>query len=460
MSQIKDIEENIQEESTEITHPETLSVWGLAWPPIVGNLLFASVGVISIKAVGTLGAEAVAAVGTGQRMVWVFQALLMAVMTGTTALVARAVGSKNMIEAAHVTRLAIGVSIALSLITTLVIVLFAEKFIGIFGLDPVAQELAVTYLTISILFIPFMAIGMVIGAALRAAGDVKTPMYIGIFTNIIAIYLLLGLVNGQYGMPKLGILGAALAMGISFTIGAAIQLYLWLANKLVVPLGKAGAFTKERLRQLITISYPAGIESFVFQFGMLSFFWIVAMYGTEEVAAYNIGVNILMLSFILGNGFSVAAATLSGQFLGASDPVAAYKSGYQAAGMTMLAMSLSGLLLAFFAEPIAWFFIQDEEVVKYAVIFVWIFALAQPFMALEFSLGSTLRGAGDTRSPLVITIIGLLVIRVPIAFLLYYLEMPVQWIFATLIIDYFVKGILLITRYRSKRWMKVLKTSS
>jgi putative MATE family efflux protein len=460
MSQIKDIEENIQEESTEITHPETLSVWGLAWPPIVGNLLFASVGVISIKAVGTLGAEAVAAVGTGQRMVWVFQALLMAVMTGTTALVARAVGSKNMIEAAHVTRLAIGVSIALSLVTTLVIVLFAEKFIGIFGLDPVAQELAVTYLTISILFIPFMAIGMVIGAALRAAGDVKTPMYIGIFTNIIAIYLLLGLVNGQYGMPKLGILGAALAMGISFTIGAAIQLYLWLANKLVVPLGKAGSFTKERLRQLITISYPAGIESFVFQFGMLSFFWIVAMYGTEEVAAYNIGVNILMLSFILGNGFSVAAATLSGQFLGASDPVAAYKSGYQAAGMTMLAMSLSGLLLAFFAEPIAWFFIKDEEVVKFAVIFVWIFAMAQPFMALEFSLGSTLRGAGDTRSPLVITIIGLLIIRVPIAFLLYYLEMPVQWIFATLIIDYFVKGILLITRYRSKRWMKVLKTSS
>lgn len=460
MSQIKDIEENIQEESTEITHPETLSVWGLAWPPIVGNLLFASVGVISIKAVGTLGAEAVAAVGTGQRMVWVFQALLMAVMTGTTALVARAVGSKNMIEAAHVTRLAIGVSIALSLITTLVIVLFAEKFIGIFGLDPVAQELAVTYLTISILFIPFMAIGMVIGAALRAAGDVKTPMYIGIFTNIIAIYLLLGLVNGQYGMPKLGILGAALAMGISFTIGAAIQLYLWLANKLVVPIGKAGSFTKERLRQLITISYPAGIESFVFQFGMLSFFWIVAMYGTEEVAAYNIGVNILMLSFILGNGFSVAAATLSGQFLGASDPVAAYKSGYQAAGMTMLAMSLSGLLLAFFAEPIAWFFIKDEEVVKFAVIFVWIFAMAQPFMALEFSLGSTLRGAGDTRSPLVITIIGLLIIRVPIAFLLYYLEMPVQWIFATLIIDYFVKGILLITRYRSKRWMKVLKTSS
>ena len=460
MSQSKDLEDNFQEESTEISHPETLSVWGLAWPPILGNILFSSVGIIAIKAVGSLGAEAVAAVGTGQRMVWVFQALVMAVMTGTTALVARAVGSKDMIEAAHVTRLAIGVSLLVSLFTTLLIVLFAEQMIGIFSLDPVAHELAVTYLSISILFIPFMTFGMVIGASLRAAGDVKTPMYIGIFTNIIAIYLLLGLVNGQYGMPKLGIVGAAIAMGISFTVGTAIQLYLWLANKLIIPVGTKGSFTKKRFQQLVSVSYPAGVESFVFQFGMLSFFWIVAMYGTKQVAAYNIGVNILMFSFILGNGFSVAAATLSGQFLGASNPDAAYKSGYQAAGMTMLAMSLSGLLLAFFAEPIAWFFIQDEEVVKYAVIFVWIFAMSQPFMALEFSLGSTLRGAGDTRSPLVITIIGLLFIRVPLAFLLYYLEMPVQWIFATLIIDYIVKGTLLILRYRSRRWMRVLKTST
>ena len=446
-----------EQESIEISHPETLSVWGLAWPPILGNLLWSSVGIISIKAVGSLGAEAVAAVGTGQRLVWVFQALLMAVMTGTTALVARAVGSKDMLEAAHVTRLAIYVSLILSIVTTLVTIFFAEELISIFGLDPVTQELAVTYLNVSIIFIPFMTFGMVIGASLRAAGDVKTPMYIGIITNILAIYLLLGLVNGQYGMPKLGIVGAALAMGISFILGSAIQLYLWMAGKLVVPLGKAGSYTKERLNQLVTVSYPAGIESMVFQFGMLAFFWIVAMYGTAEVAAYNIGVNILMLSFILGNGFSVAAATLSGQFLGASNPEGAYKSAYQSAGMTVLAMSLSGLLLAFFAEPIAWFFIQDQEVVRYAVIFVWIFAISQPFMELEFSLGSTLRGAGDTRSPLIITIVGLLLVRVPIAFLLYYLEMPVQWIFATLIFDYFAKGVLLILRYKSRRWMKVLK---
>ena len=85
--------QKILDESLEITHPESLSVWGLAWPSILSNLLFASVGMVSIKMVGSLGAEAVAAVGTGQRIFWVFQALLMAVMAGTTALVARAIGS-------------------------------------------------------------------------------------------------------------------------------------------------------------------------------------------------------------------------------------------------------------------------------------------------------------------------------------------------------------------------------
>ena len=85
----QDISESEQagKQHTEVSHPESLSVWGLAWPSILNNLLFASVGLVAIKAVGNLGAGPVAAVGTGQRIFWVFQALLMAVMAGTTALV-------------------------------------------------------------------------------------------------------------------------------------------------------------------------------------------------------------------------------------------------------------------------------------------------------------------------------------------------------------------------------------
>jgi putative MATE family efflux protein len=301
---------------------------------------------------------------------------------------------------------------------------------------------------------------MVLGTAQRAAGDAKTPLYIGLLTNVVNIFLLLGLVEGRYGMPQMGVVGAALAGGLAFTFNSLLVLALWFGKRLAVSIGKAGSMTRERLGQLITISYPAGLESFIFQFGMLSFFWIVALYGTDAVAAYGIGVNVLMLSFTVGNGFAIAGATLTGQHLGASDPDKAYESGFKAALMTVLSMGTLGIILAVFSRELATFFIDDIDVVDKAVIFVWMLGIMQPFMAIEFSIGGAVRGAGDTKSPLIITMIGLVLVRVPLAYLFYSLGLSIEWIYATLIADYFLKGVLLAMRYKSRRWMKVLNTNS
>jgi putative MATE family efflux protein len=459
MSNITDDPGEIDEPG-EIPHPESLSVWGLAWPSILNNLLFASVGLVAIKAVGSLGAEAVAAVGTGQRIFWVFQALLMAIMAGTTALVARSIGGGNPVEAAQVTRASLGLCLLISVITALIFWLGAEQMIGAFGLDEVSQELSIQYTIILVTFTPVFAISMVLSTAQRAAGDTKTPLYIAVFTNILNIFLLVGLVNGRFGMPDLGIVGAALAAGISFTFNSFVVLFLWYTKRLAIETGTPGSMSKERMKQLFSISYPAGMESFIFQFGMLAFFWIVALYGTDAVAAYNIGTNVLMLSFTVGMGFAIAGSTLTGQYLGASDPDGAYDSAFKATSLTMLSMGSLGIILAIFSRDLATFFIDDPDVVSKAVVFVWILGIMQPFMALQFSLGGAVRGAGDTKSPLIITLIGLVLVRVPLAILVYKLGLPVEWIFATLIADYFIQGVLLIIRFRSRRWMKVLNTDA
>jgi len=354
----------------------------------------------------------------------------------------------------------LGLCLIIAFITAFVFWLGAEKILGVFGLDEDSQRLSVLYTTILVSFTPVFAISMVLATAQRAAGDVKKPLYIGVFTNIINIFLLTGLVNGKFGFPEMGIVGAALAAGISFTLNSILVIGLWLTKNLAVYTGKPGSMTKERMKQLISISYPAGMESFIFQFGMLAFFWIVALYGTNAVAAYNIGVNVLMVSFTVGMGFAIAGSTLTGQYLGASDPDGAYDSGYKAAGLTILSMGTLGIILAIFSRELASFFINDPEVVDKAVVFVWILGIMQPFMALEFALGGAVRGAGDTKSPLIITLIGLILVRVPLAFLVYKLGLPVEWIFATLIADYFIKGVLLIIRYRSRRWMKVLNMNN
>ena len=179
--------DHILEESAEITHPESLSVWGLAWPSILSNLLFASVGLVSIKAVGSLGAEAVAAVGAGQRIFWVFQALLMAIMAGTTALVARAIGSGDEYEAAQVTRASLGICLLISFFTVILLWIGADFMIGLFGLDEESRKLSITYTQILVGFTPVFAISMVLGTAQRAAGDAKTPLYIGLILSLIHI---------------------------------------------------------------------------------------------------------------------------------------------------------------------------------------------------------------------------------------------------------------------------------
>ncbi len=210
---------------------------------------------------------------------------------------------------------------------------------------------------------------------------------------------------------------------------------------------------------MVDIGYPAGVEQFVFQVGFIAFLWLVAFYGTAPYAAYGIGVQILSLSFVVGFGFSIAGATLVGQHLGAGDANEATRQGWKATYYAIASMVFLSLIIFVFAEPIARFLIDDDEVVRLTVIFIYILGVAQPLMAIEFSLGGCLRGAGDTRFPLVTTMAGLIGVRVGLAALFAFLEFSVVWIFAALIGDYLVKAIMLVLRFRSGKWRQIFSDS-
>ena len=449
---------DIDNKSTEkVASPETLSVWGLAWPSILANVLFASVGVVALKAVGSLGTDAVAAVGTGGRIFFVIQSIMMAISTGTTALVARAYGAKRYQEASQVLYDSMLISMFLSFISIFIIWVAGEDLLGLFGLELEAKQLALDYLKVLILFSPTFGVSIIFGAAVRAAGDVKTPLFMGLIQNIINIFLLIGLVNGKYGFPELGVVGAAYAGGISFAIGSVLGLFVWVTKIITIPLPKLNSFSFSRFRELIRVSTPAGLEQGVFQIGLLLYFWIISLYGNAPIAAYNVGINILMLSFMVGQGFTVAGATLTGQFLGAENPKEAKRSGWRSAGLTMVSMGILGILLALASRPIAGFFVDDPEVIRLTVLFVWLLGIMQPLMALEFALGGALRGAGDTKSPLYIVSISLVFFRLTFAGFFAWFGFSIEYIFGSLIIDYVVKAILFTYRFESGRWIK-LKT--
>ena len=317
-------------------------------------------------------------------------------------------------------------------------------------------DLGASYVRWLLAFNPCFATFLVLASALRAAGDTRTPLLLGGLANLLNVALVFPLVFGAFGIPGLGLPGAALAAGISMTACTLLLVWLWRSGGLRIDAAPAGPPARERIARLVRIGYPAGLEQGVFQLGFIVFLWVVSFYGTEAYAAYGIGVRILSFSFVIGAGFQVASSTLVGQNLGAGDIPGARRSGWRASAQSVLAMSCFGLLISLFAEPIARFTVDDDEVVRLSVAFIHIFGAVQPLMALEFALSGALRGAGDTRYPLYTALAGMLAVRASLAALALWLSLPVEWVFAALIGDYLAKSSLLVLRFRSGRWQHAI----
>jgi putative MATE family efflux protein len=438
---------------------EPPGIWQLAFPSILGNLLFSVVGLVQTKVVGELGAQALAAVGAGQRIFFALMAVMMAISAGTVALVARAWGAGDTEEAGRVTLASLVIACGFGLVLTAVGVLFAEPVASIFGLDDDTVEMAARNIRWLSLFNVAFAVIFILPSALRAAGDAWTPLYFGAGVNLINIPLLYMFVFGLYGAPAMGVAGAAVAAGIAFTVGAIVMMALWFGQRLRIGYYPHGWLKKARLKRLLDIGYPAGIEQVVFQAGFFAFLMIIGrFYGTEAFAAYNIGVNLLSVCMVVGFGFSIAGSTLVGQHLGADDPVGAARAGWRSGGMSALSMGVLGIIVIIFASELAEFILGDEPLtIQYTVEFTWILGAAMPLLGIEFAIGGALRGAGDTRFPLMATFFGLIGMRCGLAALATLFGLPVFWVYASLAGDYLLKGAMLTWRFHSGRWKSVVR---
>jgi putative MATE family efflux protein len=307
------------------------------------------------------------------------------------------------------------------------------------------------------LSIPFAATVFVIGAAQRAAGDTRTPLWIGIVINILNVFLNWVLIFGNLNAPALGVEGSAIATIIAFAVGGSLASALALAGRLRVSVRLRDLrLHTATIKRVLWIGYPAALEQALMQVGFLVYLIFAVRYGTAAVAAYFIGVRILSLSFLPGFGFGAAASALVGQNLGAKRPEESANAGWIATGLSVLLMTAGGILIAVSAERIASLFVDDPEVINNTVWFIYMLGISQPFMAIDFTLGGALRGAGDTRFPLWTVVVAFYVVRLGLsALVVFVFDLSLPWLWATLIGDYFVRAALKTWRFRSGRWARI-----
>ncbi|MFP6665528.1 MAG: MATE family efflux transporter [Deltaproteobacteria bacterium] len=433
------------------------SVWALAWPVTLAMLSESLVGLVDMLMVAKLGATAVAAVGTGGQILGAAMVTMTAVGTGTMALVARHVGAGEHDEAEHVHGQSIVVAFLGSIAVITPIIFFATGIVNLFGVEPSVATMGADYTRVVMLSIPLAATLFVVGAAQRAAGDTRTPLWIGVIVNLVNVFLNWVLIFGNLGAPALGVAGSAIATTIAFGCGATIAITLGILQRLRISLHLRDLrlqFTT--IRRVLWIGYPAAVEQAMMQVGFLVYLVFAVRYGTEAVAAYFIGVRILALSFLPGFGFGAAASALVGQNLGARRPEEAASAGWIATGMSVAMMSASGVAIAFFAKEVASLFVDDPVVISNTVWFIYMLGISQPFMAIDFTLGGALRGAGDTRFPLLTVLIAFYAGRLGLsALVVFVFDLGLAWLWATLIADYIIRSLLKIWRFRQGSWATI-----
>ena len=334
---------------------------------------------------------------------------------------------------------------------TLFGLLFGKGIASLLGASGEVKFILSEYTSIIFSFILFTIAINVLSGIMHGTGDTKTPLYATLIVNILHVLIAYPLIYGYFGLPRLGVQGAAIAV-----------VHLGIHGR-PVPVHPVPAQTVSGHQQapgseiyghaMYRLGYPIFIDRLLQNTGSLMFAKVILLYGTAVYAAHQVGLAIEAFSFMPGYGIAVAAATMVGQNLGAGKPDHARISAYEANRLAVIVMAAMALVFFFFPYALLHAFTRDQDVIQYGILYMKIVAFAQVPLAITMVVGGSLRGAGDTGFIMFATIAGMWLVRLPIAAVLATVfHSSIRLVWSVMILDWLVRMSLLLWRYKKENW--------
>ena len=411
------------------------SVMAMSLPAIIEQLAQAAVGVTDTVVAGHIPgtantvAAAAAAVGVISYLQWLSGLLNSCLGVGASAIVARSIGAKRIRVANRVAGTAVAGAFVLSVATALLLFLFASQVCSIAGLHDQAHDFGTMYLRIMTITIALQGAGQIGMACLRGAGDTVRPMWITSGVTVINIITCCTLTFGLFGVPAMGIRGIAIGTMIAYLIGGLATLLLLLGgwSRLRLQL-RHFRLVPHILRRLLRIGLPSWTEGMLLWLGQFLIVIFVISANDKAVgvsgatmAAHNAVIRIESLAFLPGFGFGIACAALVGQCLGAGRPDEAEHAARLCNRLAVGTMTVLAIPMVLAPRFLLGLMIDSPPVVNLGVWPLVLAGLAQPGFALSISKGSALKGAGETVWPMLATVTGMALVRVPALLLTVYI---------------------------------------
>jgi putative MATE family efflux protein len=447
--------------------PAWRSVLRLAWPALIQQLLILSVNLSDRFLAGRFQAAtseeqlaAQAALTTAHYIAWFISSYIVLVSVGATALVGRFIGAGDRAGASAAANQAVLLGLAAGLVGSAAGLLGMPALLAAIQLRGAAAVYAWDYLRPLFVLLPFQVVEMACIASLAGAGDTRSGLKILGGVAILNVPLAWLFFHGLGPVPTFGLPGIALGTAVSHTLGCLTALFF-------LSRGQAGLHLRWRLltprtdlqRRLLRVSVPAAMDSLSVAAAQMWFLSIVNSLGDAASGAHGIAIVWEALGFQSGSAFATAAMALVSQNLGADRPQQAARSGWTAFLLGGSLMALMGATFFSLAPAMFQVFCPNPEqaaVIEVGVPVLRLVAFAMPPLASCIIFTGALRGAGDTRVPVLFTWIGFFVVRIPLA---YWLTGPVglgllgAWL--AMFADILLRGLFFLARFASGRWQRM-----
>lgn len=436
------------------------AILSLAWPTMLEQLMQTAVQYIDTAMVGTLGTQATAAVGATSTINWLISSSVSALSIGFLAFVSQACGSGDKEKAVRASSQAVLTTLVVGIFFTGLILLVSPVVPVWMQVEPEIRDLAGTYFFILYTPMLFRTASIIFGTLLRAVGDTRTPMRVGIWMNVINVilnFLLIYPTDTYFGITVpgagLGVIGAAIASAVAFAYGGiAITVVLW-RHPMISPRGQSLKPDWQILKPCLRVALPNALQRFGTSLGYVAFAAMINSLGDVATAAHTIANTVESAFYIPGYGMQTAAATLAGNALGAKDEKRIRDLGRMILLIEVCLMIISGGALFVFAPNMMQLFSKDQAVILLGSVVLRMVAVSEPFYGVSIIIEGMLQGMGRTMMPFVCNIMGMWGIRIIGTFLCtQLLGMGLVSAWACMIAHNMLLFFLFTLYYRSGKW--------
>lgn len=431
-----------------------LNLFHLTWPIFLEIFLFMLMGLADTFMLSALSDDAVSGVGAANQYVMIAILVLEVVGNGAAIVVSQYLGSRRFVEASKISALAVSLNLLVGLGISGVFILFTSRMMNAMNLQGDVLAHAEAYLIIVGGGIFLQAVINSLAAVIRVHGFTKQTMFVSLGMNIIHVVGNYALIFGKFGMPELGVQGAAISSVGSRVI--AMFVFIWLLYQVLeyrIEFKYYITWSKEYVKKILNIGLPSAFEQILYQACQIIFLYYVTYLGTEALAARQYATNISMFSYLFALAIGLGTSIIVGRLVGSGEKDEVYRQVWASLKRALVFTVVLVSLVMTFRYPLMRLFTENEQIIELGASVLLLSCLLETGRTFNMVIINSLRASGDAKFPVLMGAISMVMMSLPLGyFFVFVLDLGLVGVWLAVIMDEWVRAIVMSLRWKSRAW--------